>query len=293
MAALMDEMADLVQNGAPTSPTRRTENSVADLESAAIEVAIGSDRPVAWISELVGTYLFEGVRELLALGHLLRAEEVTGTIEVLVRAIVERVGRINWILDNDPRVTPKIRAVRATLEMNASSEHYRRALEDLGQSGRVMKPVIDTIRDGRALAEGWFTNIEKPTVDPGDSMSPPSSDVSKWIIEGESYPTYQKLARWAVTGEEFSGRVALGTYGALSSFSHPSFIASREHREVVEQRITYSYSFDYVERLIRLALFGLANAFKHWLSYYDVEHDTLVAHLDQIAASWEALTSDA
>jgi hypothetical protein len=124
-------------------------------------------------------------------------------------------------------------------------------------------------------------------LDPCDEESVFSSDVSKWKVEGESYPTYEKLSRWAIRGDAFSGRIALGTYGALSSFSHPSFIAGREHRVVDNSRLTYTYDFDYIRRLISLAIFGLTGAFKMWVGYYDWEHDVLVARLDEIADKWD------
>jgi hypothetical protein len=80
----------------------------------------------------------------------------------------------------------------------------------------------------------------------------------------------------------------MGTYGALSAIAHPSYAASRELRIDGGQRFTYSYPFDYVERLARMALFGLFDAFKHWLDYYDHDHDRLVGCADEIVDRWNA-----
>ena len=73
-----------------------------------------------------------------------------------------------------------------------------------------------------------------------------------------------------------------GVYAGLSGFSHPSFIASRELRVPQGDTLCYQYGFDYVQRTIRLVLFGLGDAFKHWLGYYDNDHDRMVAEYSEI-----------
>jgi hypothetical protein len=90
-----------------------------------------------------------------------------------------------------------------------------------------------------------------------------------------------------------SDQVAKGTYAALSAFSHPSVIAGRELRTLRDQRMVYEHDFGYVERVLRFALLGLGDALKHWLGYYDHDHDRLVAALDSVADDWDALPNRA
>lgn len=142
------------------------------------------------------------------------------------------------------------------------------------------------MRDKRALVESWFAEIERP-IGPD---SRPTATVSDWIIEDEKYPGYEELSRWAIPDRSISDQVAKGTYAALCAFSHPSFVAARELRIIKDGRLIYGHDFSYVERLLRLALFGLGDAFKHWLGYYDHDHDRLVGRLDDIADRWETMS---
>lgn len=291
MAEVLEETAQLTLNDPAVDPVRRDSQSQADWEQTQLRQAIGTDTPALWISELTGAYLAEAANELLALALLLRHERVTGSVEVLVRAVIERIGRIAWVLDNDAEVTPVIRAIRGSFETAASLQHYRRAVKDLGAPNSDVRVLDRGVRQNRTQIESWFSDIHRPPEDASDSDSLPTSEVAKWSINGETYPTYEHLAKWALDDGTISGRTAIGTYGALSSFSHPSFVASREHRIVDGQRVTFSYDFGYIERLVRLALFSFSRAFKLWLSYYDHDHDRLVAHLDEIQAKWEAIGS--
>lgn len=144
-------------------------------------------------------------------------------------------------------------------------------------------------REIRAQVEQWF-EVERPLEDPLDPASE-SPHTWKWIIEGERYPTYEQLSRWAIFDKSVARSVPVGVYAGLSAFSHPSFIAARELRVVNNGLPGYQYDFDYVERAIRLVLFGLGDSFKHWLGYYDHDHDRLVARYDEVVSDWDGLTT--
>jgi hypothetical protein len=78
--------------------------------------AFGSDEPGGWISEIAVGYLGEAAYELKAIAKLLRSRIVAGTIDPLVRAVMERCGRVIWVLDDEPPDgTAFNRAARAAL----------------------------------------------------------------------------------------------------------------------------------------------------------------------------------
>lgn len=128
-AVLLDEAASLVLDDVPAEPARRPGQSPAEFESTEFVRMFDNDRPATWIRELSGTYITEVGHELRALAHLLRFGCVAGSIEVLVRAAMERVGRSNWVLDADESVDARRRAVRASFETLVSFQRYRIGVE--------------------------------------------------------------------------------------------------------------------------------------------------------------------
>jgi hypothetical protein len=283
MAEILSVAANLCLHELPSARANPDRPSQADVEHSKFQELFGTDEPMQWIVELTGSYLFEMSHELLALSELLRARELTGSVEVLSRAVVERAGRTIWVLEEDDDVNPRVRAIRAALETAVSYQHYRRVVSDLGQTDSEMKELVEAVRAQRSKLESWFS-VEKP-------VGSDSSEVSKWVVEDQEYPTYEKLARWVLDETTAPGRAALGTYGVLSSFSHPSYIAGREHRIIVDDKsITYSYSADYIDKVVRLALFGFTKALSHWMGYFDQGHEALLSGLQSIEHEWEALT---
>jgi hypothetical protein len=263
--------------------------SYAQWELEQLRPELGSDLPSKWIAELSDIYLLELVFQLQSLATLIRAERIAATIEVIVRAAVERVARINWVLDVNKAVTPRIRAARAALETLRSLHYYREGFQRLGAKDADTKPMIQELRTSRAFVVDKF-KVERPHIDPSDESSKLSEDVTTWVIEDQVFPDFTGFAPWAISGEGISVQVAKGTYDALSSFSHPNFVAAREHRFVDGDRITYRHDFDYTERLLRYALIGFVEALKHWITYFNVVQEDAVESLDEFQGRWEALT---
>ena len=237
--------------------------------------------------ELTLAYILESSYELQALASLIETQCVAGTLEVLVRAVLERTGRITWILDSSESASAKVRGLRAAFEWNVCLYFYRRAIESVG-TNQAIKAIRKDNQNERQLLEQWF-KVEKESNDPCNPDSGPTSDISKWTLDGERYPNYTQLAHWILAEGTIGKKKAGGTYAGLSSFSHPNFIASREARTVEGSTVSYTYGLDYTERLIRLALFSFCYTLKRWASYYDANFDALAAETDSVIERWDAL----
>ena len=292
MADVLDEAAALCIDGiSEHDRVRRHPVSHADFDKAAFVEDFGSKRPAQWLSQAIGYYLADCAYELRALGTLLRLEIVGATLEVLVRAILERVGRISWLLDLEPEdalddaETTRHRAVRASFEALVSAQTYRRGVEMIRADKDQQKRVAVIERDFREVIRAWF-EVVQPSTDPENPNSLDAT-ANTWTIDGEHYPNYLELAEWAIAGGTISAPVAKGTYAALSGWSHPNFIAATEHRATDQ---SYAYNFDFLQRLLQLALFGYLKAFKAWSGYYEFNADEFDERCDQIAAVWEATT---
>jgi hypothetical protein len=289
MAMIIDEIAAVLLDEIPLSRVARSSRSPADDDTDAFQEAFGTTYPAGLIGELTGIYLLESGFELRSLASLLRTNHVAATYEVIVRAVVERVGKLNWILDVDSQ--PRIRGIRAFLEYLVDFQHYRRAVEDLKPAPEIRKEIEKLFRGERKKIESWLT-FDAPLEDPCNINSGRVPDISKWTCEGEAFPTFEKLAAWALLDDnEISKRQATGTYGALSCFSHPNFIASREVQSEADGRIVYTYNVEYVDKLVRLAVFGAGNALNRWIAYYDYDHDRIHGLLDTALCKWDDLSA--
>jgi hypothetical protein len=195
MADIAEAASDVVLNDIPTDPVRRFAKTRLDLDCEEFKSMFGSETPAAWISELTGVYLTEAARELETMALMLRSGSVVGSIEVLTRAVVERVGKINWVLDAE--VDSRTRALRASLETAVSLQHYRRATEDLGATGEIRNVLRREVRAQRDQMESWFT-FNKPLLDPCIAFSTPTADISEWSCEGDEHPPVRRTPalRW-------------------------------------------------------------------------------------------------
>jgi hypothetical protein len=289
MSEILDEAANLVLGDIAADVVHAYAESAADLEAIEVLQQIGSDEPRKWITELSSTYLNQVAHELRSIAALLREDLLVGSLEVLVRATVERVGRINWVLDHDPSITARRRTIRASFEILVSYQHYRIGIEKIGAGKADQKRVVREMKDARALVEQWFSDIQRPALDPTDPDSVPTPTISDWTIEGEQYPNYSQLARWAIPDSSIPDNVASGTYAALSAFSHPSFVAHRELLVRIQSSAVYYYDFDYLHRLIGLSLFGYVDSLKRWSSYFDISHLKFVEKLDPLSNRWQEI----
>jgi hypothetical protein len=288
-ADLLTEAADFFA----ILPSRQTEGdreaSVAEWERAVLEPELESALPAQWIAELCNTYLAELSFQLQSLAALLRSGNLAATIEIVIRAAVERVSRINWVLDPDPKVTPRIRAARASLEALRSLHYYRESFSRLGASTAETRRTIEELRTSRSFVASKF-QVERPRLDPEDPNSRLTENVTEWVVEGETFPTFIEFAPWAIFGDDIPPDIAKGTYAGLSTFSHPSFTAAREHQFVENGRLFYGHDFDYVERLLRFAIIGFIDSIKRWIAYFNVDREATAAWISDFQDRWNRLT---
>jgi hypothetical protein len=297
--AVVDEMSELLSRlgllciPAGVEPSvRRFLNSQGKFDEAVFMRDLDTDEPVRWISHALATYIYEIAHELQALGAILSANLGPGSFEVIVRAIVERAGRISWLLEEGtpeeeaptlpeegmPRGVRR-RGIRIGLEILVCQYHYCASLKALEVEQFICEKADALLREEKLQIQGWFDCSRSP------------ADVTKWVIEGEAYPSYRELAQWALKKNDEEDAQSLGvlkgTYSALSGWSHPNFLAAAEH--LAPRGFGYGYSPDYLKRLFGLAISATDKAIKAWLGYYDQDHDVTVERLWEISSAWEAL----
>ncbi|MCU1493727.1 MAG: hypothetical protein JWO62_1491 [Acidimicrobiaceae bacterium] len=297
IADVLEEAASLVLgNLDETTRVRRHDMSHADFDEAVFLKTINSDRPAQWLSHAIGYYLSDCGYELRALALLLHESIVGGSLEVLVRAVVERVGRIMWLLDLPPEYEgatptvetakgPMIRAIRASFEALVSTQFHRRGISSMKAPKEEQDMMATLERSIRSDVQKWFAPLQPP-MDPHDpdSLDPTAST---WTIKGETYPNYVELAEWSVAGGKITASQAKGIYATLSAWCHPNFIAGTRIRAADH---TYVYDFESLQWLLSQALYGYLYALKAWSGYYDFNADEIAEHCDRIVRNWTAIT---
>ena len=248
----------------------------------------GTEEPMDWVADATSTYIIEAAHQVRAIAVLLESEAVTASLDPLVRAVVERAGRVKWILD--PRIHPRERGARAGLEFGVSMSAYRLTLDRLMAPNAVRKEWQERVRAHRKLLEEFFT-VDKPPSDPCDQESTPTTDMSVWLVAGESYPNYGTNAGYALETENTTHAQGKAMYDGLSGFSHPSVVFSREHRAVAgDGRVTYTYELSDLEKSARAAAFGLLEAFRYWTTYYGAAPDAVQERIDELGDRMNAIS---
>jgi hypothetical protein len=230
----------------------------------------GDQDPAGWLSQVVTMYLAEASHQLDLLGSLVRSRAVHATLEPLVRAVLERSGRICWLLD--PTASAQQRAARCQLEVGVCALHYADALNLLDADADVR----DELRTFRG--EQRTRVHSRHAVDKNDAKN----DMSDWIVDGENYPNFTDSVSYALSDHPLSP----GMYAGLSGFAHPNvfFAGERRNQTVVTPNVLIMHT-DSIERTLRIAIGSHNAALKRWASYYfDIELATeLVAELGRLA----------
>lgn len=248
----------------------------------------GTDEPMRWVSEVTSTYVAEAAHQVRAVGVLLATGVATSSLDPLVRAVVERGGRVKWIFD--PDISPEQRAARAGLEIGASMTAYRMTLERLKADKALWNDWKDRVTTHRERLQEFFP-VEKAPLDPCDPKSKLSEDMRVWVVAGEPYPNYGTNAGYALETETTTQAQGKATYDVLSGFSHPSVVFSREHRSVGEGgEVTFTHPYSTLERAARFAAFGLADAFRHWAAYYGAGFEAVEEKIDELGVRMDEIS---
>lgn len=234
------------------------------------ETANGDQDPAWWLSQVVGCYLAEGSHQLKVLASLLRSREVHGTLEPVIRAILERCGRICWLLD--PTSSAAQRAARCQLEVGVCALHYAEALSLLDADSQSRDELRRFRGEHRARVHDRYT-VETH----GEKK-----DMSAWTVDGQSYPGYTETVAYALSDHPMSS----GMYAGLSGFSHPNvFFGGERRNQTVATRSVMIMHTDSIERTLRVAVGSHIAATKRWAAYY-LDHptaDAVVAECDRLA----------
>ncbi len=289
----MDALANLLDEGAGVFLNVVRETGAVSTTSAwardrqAWAEAYETDDVAGWVVETAGIYLAETAHLLRAFATLLRSRRIFATMDLIVRAVIERVGHVNWILDDG--ITSEQRAARAGLEFASCFFMYRESLHWLGADTEVRSELRDEARAQQRQLEQWFS-IDRPPDNKCDENSPPTGDVRRWVVGGETFPDLGASATYALEPGGIGKIAAKGTYAALSGFSHPNVVFSREHRDIdAGSRITFRYERQEIEKDVRMALFSFTEGIKQWIWYYDPEQERVIACLDDISERLEAI----
>jgi|GEM_PF-1563193 len=296
MSDVLEEAASLILGELDeTVRVRRHQTSHADYMESVFVQTLGSERPAQWLSQAIGYYLADCAYQLRGLALLLREVIVGGSLESLARGVVERVGRIMWLLDlppvyeganlaEDETKDPMVHAVRSSFEALVCTQLHRRgvaAMRAPKEEQNLMKKLERSIRGD---VQKWFKPIQ-PLMDENDpdSFNPTAST---WTIRGETYPNFSELAEWSLAGGKVTAAQAKGSYAALSAWSHPNFIAATRTRASDHR---YVYDFVSVRWLLTNPLFGYFYALKGWSGYYDFDAARFEAECDRLVSIWQAI----
>lgn len=283
LAAICHAAANLVLNppAQPSEPDADPEPAWA-AERRLWAKERGTDVPMDWTAEATSMYLIEVAHQVRAIGDLLVTGSVTASLDPLVRAAVERAGRIRWLLD--PTIDTEERGARAGLEMGVSMQAYRKALDQLGAHKDICTDWKARVGDHRKLLDELFAGIEKKPLDPFDPGSKPSKEFTDWTVVGETYPTYAAAAGYALQTESTTAGQGKATYAGLAGFSHPSVVFAREHYSINNDNgVIYTYQQRDLENSVRQAAFGLLNAFRNWAGYYAAAPELVQQRIDEIS----------
>lgn len=230
----------------------------------------GDPDPAGWISRMVVSYLSESSHQLAGLAVLIRSRAVHATLDPLVRAVLERCGRVCWLIDNE--ATGDQRAARAQLELGVCAFHYAEALALLDGPDTERTELRKWRGEHRSRVHSRHavvTNGEK-------------KDMRGWDVDGEAYAGYTETVAYAL---DRHGR-SPGVYAALSGFAHPNvfFAAERRHQTVSTRNVMVMHT-DSIEKNLRIALAAHLAAVKRWAAYYLDQDlaDAVAAEGDRLA----------
>lgn len=213
----------------------------------------GDEDPTGWLARIVQSYLAEASHQLAVMSLLLRKRAVHATLDPLIRSVLERCGRVCWLLDHE--ASSAQRSARTQLELGVCALHYAEALS-----------LVEAVDEFRAEFRRWRSEHRSRVHNRyAVETNGEKKDLSKWVVGGESYPGYTDAVARALDRHPQSS----GVYAGLSGFSHPNvfFALERQEQTVVSRNVMVMHT-DAIERSLRIALASHTAAVKRWAAYY-------------------------
>lgn len=182
--------------------------------------------------------------QLAGLAAILRAGEVFGALEPVVRSVLENSAYACWVMD--PQATGDQRGARVLAAELTTVSHLRSALDEVSEAGNADSVQL-TVRYDQL--EALATALYPP-------FNPPKRSNDRYTVGGERYPRFtEAVIAWAdgPGGGHVSGR---GIYGLLCSDTHPKALAARLNwrRGSTSTRADQHVDLSYLDALVTAAL---------------------------------------
>jgi hypothetical protein len=283
LAGVCVETAEVFTAGLEPKGPSASPKPIWELERELMKARLGNDEPHKWIYSTAATCLSDSAEQLHAIALLLEAERGVGSLEVITRALVERMGLHAWLLDH--QIEAPERASRAFLAWIVGLQHYRSALARLDGPRSIRKPLKEERKRLENLGDEWFS-IDRPRDVDGRS----TPDASQWKVDGTGYPNLTRLCLLALESGMTPDQAA-GTYDLLSGFSHPSPFFSQEHRDVGHDPTSIRpLPDDYLERVVRVAVMAFIQNLRRWIGYYLDNGNEAIRSTDEICNHLDSIT---
>lgn len=286
LSRALNEHAQLYLTLHSQEKTRSLDESRFEMDQLTLEEPFAKSTLGKLLQFSTSCYLFEAAHELTAIATLLESNRIAGSLELIARAVMERCGRVSWLLDHSPEVTPKIRAARIALEVSVSVQSFRLIAESLlSSSATERKKLAREVREIRKRLSTIFDNVSTAPDEAGQERRIEDVAFAEWVLDGVTYPSYSELATWAFFTARSNPRGAKGTYRALSASSHPSVLASQMHYFHDGDLRTYKYDYQYLRTVTSNSMATFNFALQAYSSYFDFNWEKILSELNSIGDS--------
>lgn len=250
----------------------------------------------SWIGATAATYLPEAARLARAVAGLLAAAtEPPTSVYLLARGVVERIGRMMWVLGGEGA---QQRLVRAAFERTVCYQHYAKAAERLKATKEDREQVMADFASMQGWLEARTTVLRPPDLTPEEKQLaktwhyPDPKDVATWIVNDDPYPSYGAVTKLAI--ERGTKQAGGALYAALSGFSHPNAIFANEYRTFDDDgQIVFGssfHSYDVAARLAAIVLLFGATVISEYSSTQPA--DGLLQSAEEISQAFDGIAAE-
>jgi len=259
LVQILDDSSNFVLNSFQPLLADADPTPLWELDRQTILGELDTDLPQQWIYLATSHYLSEAALQMRAVSALIHMEVVHYSLPALVRAIVERVGVVCWILDAPG--SWELRFRRAGLTGAVSNFRYANLYR--GSDPSAYERLKNQRREIRDLLERRFAVQSGPGVE-----TTYIGDPDAWKVCGDIYPTFRNLAVEAFKSPDIDPSMAKYVYDFLAVHSHPTIHAGLKFVEVLASGSQYKVDYDDVDRVTRFALVALLNGVRCWDGYF-------------------------
>jgi hypothetical protein len=281
LVKILDDSSDFVLSGFQPLPADSDPTPLWELDRKSMLSELDSDLPPQWIYISTSHYLSEAALQMRAISALIRQEVVHYSIPVLVRAIVERVGVVCWILDAPGSWEMRFR--RSGLAGAVSNFRYANLYRASDPSA------YERLKNQRLEIRNLLEHRFAVRSD-ADHETTYAGDPDGWKVWGDVYPTFRNLAVEAFKGPDIDRGMAKYVYDFLSVHSHPTIHAGLAFVEILPNGAQYKVEYDDVDRVTRFALVALLNGVRCWDGYFQENPPQRISDREALFDRFESLS---